>query len=177
MAGARVGRHAGSGHASGCDGAGAGARADQWARAGGRGGTGAGQGVGRVDGREGNKQASERKPAGAEARASASESAGRTSIRRIYEKVEANSKLERIGLIDRYRRYRQAKVAWHRNTAVSAPMHRQGIPPDTGTRPFPRCCRRIQPGVRAKKAKSLRNNSTRDCAPLFFHVGRLHHPR
>ena len=122
-------------------------------------------------------QASGRESAGAGARAGAFESTGRTHIRRIYEKVEADPKLERIGLIDRYRRYRQAKVAWHRNTAVFAPMHRQGIPPGPRKRPFPRCCRRIPPGVRAKKAKSLRNNSTRDCAPLFFHVGRLHHPR
>ena len=68
-------------------------------------------------------RARRRGPAGAKAGAGAFESTGRTHIRRIYEKAEANSNLERIGLIDRYRHYRQAKSARRRNTAVFAPMH------------------------------------------------------
>lgn len=106
-----------------------------------------------------NKDAPGSRPEGAEAQAGAFDSTGRTHIRRIYEKAEAHSKLERICLIDRHRHYRQAKSARRRNTTVSALLQ-------AGT---------IQ--TLAKKAKSLRNNLTRGCGAPFCHVGRLHHPR
>lgn len=106
-----------------------------------------------------NKDAPESRPEGAEAQAGAFDSTGRTHIRRIYEKAEAHSKLERICLIDRHRHYRQAKSARRRNTTVSALLQA-----DTTQ-------------TLAKKAKSLRNNLTRGCGAPFCHVGRLHHPR
>ena len=81
---------------------------------------GRGRPVGASRRARGHGQTSGRGPAGAEAQAGAFESTGRTHIRRIYEKVEAHSKLEHIGLIDRHRHYRQAKGARHRNTVVSA---------------------------------------------------------
>ena len=52
-----------------------------------------------------NKDAPGSRPEGAEAQAGAFDSTGRTHIRRIYEKAEAHSKLERICLIDRHRHY------------------------------------------------------------------------
>ena len=91
--------------------------------------------------------------AGVGARTGAFESTGRTHIRRIYEKVETHSKLERIGLIDRHRRYRQAKGAGCRNTAVFTLMRRQGIPPGPRERPFPRCCGQVQPELPQKRPK------------------------
>lgn len=139
-AGARVGRHAGSGHASGCDGAGAGARGR--GQASGRGGT--------------SKLASAGAQVGQQARAGGRGGAGRPvgAGRRARRHGRALSKAPGEPTSAGFtRRSRPTPNLSASVSSIGTGATARRRVPGIGTRLFPRCCKRAQPELLRKRPK------------------------